>query len=220
MYDYKYILYIDLLGFKDAVYRSVRDEEVEKNIYDTLIEIEKTKKDNIAKKYFYNLSDSVFIVFDGNNNIEDVLWETCKIQNVCIVHKFLVRGMLTIGLVNTNDSKFIYGPGVNEVVLGEQAEKMPRINISSVFIERFFEHFMDKAKYAYDKLDDTFYEYLKYIKDDGNTKWINHLPCQEYFDDIEDVKNALSVLIDENINKESIQSKYEWLKKTYFNMEE
>lgn len=218
LYEECYIVYFDILGFKNLV----EESKLKKCKFDLILEFQdyilKIKDDKkITNKKIYFLSDSVFMIYSfAENPISSIIWELANIQAYFISKGFLIRGAITIGQVHHNDNN-LFGPAVNEVAMIESKIEKPMLVLS----QHFFEHYilnLEKMVFVYCNLTQEIKDFQEYLLQDDNYCWIAHINNQDLMIDREETKNSLRELIDSNINNpdEKVKEKYMWLRKIYF----
>lgn len=212
-----YVAYFDILGFKNFVLESEKDEKKFNNIYELQQYLSSIRPDGVTKKNIYFLSDSFFAIIPLEKNpISSVIWEIADIQANIISRGYLIRGAITIGKVFYDDNNF-FGPAINEVVELEKTIKNPMIVLSSHFIEDYI-LYMDKIIFAYDELKDEIKDAMDYLKYDEKYKWVSHINNQDLTIDREKVKSKLYELVSEGMkcNEERVRNKYMWINDIYF----
>jgi len=216
-YEFAYVVYLDILGFKRYVYDSVNDTNKISKICDIQKYLLELKKDNrLSKKFTYFLSDSVFIVYPfKENDISTVFWEVAEIQAHLICEGFLIRGGINIGPCYY-DENFLFGPVVNDCVEMESSLEKPCVCIDERLIEKYAINSEETSRNFLNLKDEIEDAYL-YLKEDKGIRFISHLNDQQLLTNIKDVEISLKSLIEKYINSsdERIRSKYEWFLKQY-----
>jgi hypothetical protein len=114
IYVDKYVVFLDLLGFKSKVKDADTNPEVRKELLNVLGTLRDTlcNNDRLGMR-FTHFSDC--IIFTANRSSEG-LWEILESINVLTVnllnYDFLVRGGLAVGGAH-HDENFVYGLAVN-----------------------------------------------------------------------------------------------------------
>lgn len=122
-YSEKYVVFLDLLGFKAKVNDADANPEVRQELLTVLDIVRDTlcNNDRIGMR-FTHFSDC--IIFSANRTAEG-LWEILQSINMLSVnllnYDFFVRGGLTVGGTH-HDQNFVYGAAVNKAYLIESAE--------------------------------------------------------------------------------------------------
>ncbi len=212
-----YVAYFDILGFKNLVFESEKDENKFNDICELQHYLLSIRPDGVSKKSIYFLSDSFFAIFPLEENpISSVVWEIADIQANIINRGYLIRGAITIGKVFYDDNNF-FGPAINEVVELEKIIKNPMVVLSSHFIEDYLLH-MDKIIFVYDEVKEEIEDAIDYLKYDGKYKWVSHINNQDLTIEREEISNKLHELITYGIAHadENVKNKYIWLKAKYF----
>lgn len=216
--DYKtcYVAYFDILGFKNLVIESEKDEKKFNDICELQQYLSSIRPNGVAKKNIYFLSDSFFAIFPLEKNpISSVIWEIADIQANIINSGYLIRGAITIGKVFYDDNNF-FGPAINEIVDLENTIKNPMVVLSSHFIEDYLLH-MDEIISVYNDIKEEIKDAMDYLKYDGKYKWVSHINNQDLTIDREEIKNKLHELITYGTKHadENVKNKYIWLKAKY-----
>lgn len=217
--EYKvcYVAYFDILGFKNLVSASEKDENKFNDIYDLQQYLSSIHNTGVTEKNVYFLSDSFFAIFPLDKNpISSVIWDIADIQANIINRGYLIRGAITIGKVFYDNNNF-FGPAINEVVELEKNIKNPFVILSSHFIEDYILH-INEMIFVYDELEKEIDDAMDYLKYDGQYKWISHINDQDLTIDREEIKSKLFELVDEGMkcNDERVKNKYIWISDTYF----
>lgn len=213
IYKLCYVVYIDILGFKNKVQESINDIQVLNEIIDLqnyLTNINCSNGISVKKTYF--VSDSFFFVFPfDENEISSVIWEIADMQAHIINMEYLIRGAVTIGETVYND-KFLFGPSVNEVVALEKMIEYPRVVLSNHLLEEYLIN-IKNARFIYGEIDDEISDLLEYLSYDMEYKWISHINKQDLTIDKVDIKNKLLVMIEKgkHNDNERVRKKYIWL---------
>lgn len=136
MYEMRYVAFIDILGFKNKVYKSVYDSSELHRIENVLKYIQELKKqndeDSYSSKYvgreFSMFSDSIVISYPayGQGNAFNILIDLAHICLEILAKGFILRGGITIGKLFHKDI-VCFGPAMNMAVEMEKNAKYPRI---------------------------------------------------------------------------------------------
>ncbi len=132
VYSEKYVVFLDLLGFKAKVNAADVDSELRKEVLTVLRIVRETLCNNERiGMQLTHFSDC--IIFSANRTAEG-LWEILQSINMLSVnllnYDFFVRGGLTVGGIH-HDQDFVYGAAVNEAYLIESKEaKFPLTLVS------------------------------------------------------------------------------------------
>jgi hypothetical protein len=170
-YENRVIFYIDILGFKELIKKTVRDnndidQAIEDlvstyNIIRNVWELDQVKKnEKIAKgsslgKQITIFSDSIVVSFLAQNSA--MVFQTLKELKIIIVflayRGVLCRGAVSIGKLIHND-KYLFGPALVSAYLMEtQAALYPRVVIDSNVMKSVYENIsFDPTPYS--TLDD------------------------------------------------------------------
>lgn len=232
-YEDKLVIFIDILGFKENIQKSVTDTKLYKKIKTTMTHIFNEKKENdkhFNAEYidaFYQMSifsDSIIYSapLKNDNTVYYALVMAEYMQREILDFGFLTRGGISIGKMY-HDKEIAFGPALIEAVEIEQKVALyPRV----VFDQKTFDEIDKRLKqngiYAYqedkksfevllnsynNEIGEQFY-YLDFLSQDG-----------EFDEPIDYVVflNKVKRFVEENLNKlnieKHVQSKYKWLKK-------
>lgn len=224
-YEKRIVLYLDILGFKNAVNESVTDEEKFKKIYKALNNIYSDRIKNYKgplNGVDYGTHISVFsdnIVmsdpYDREGSLYSFIYSTYWLINEILWDGFLVRGAITIGDLY-HDDKVVFGPALNKAY--EMESKMaiyPRVIISASDLTEG----LKKALYGDVEEETKYLDYVLSVDEDGFA-FVNNFTKHHEFDDNEAYINLLiklrAIIVEglQNTNL-NIRAKYEWLKTKY-----
>lgn len=226
-FQFRAILFIDLLGFKSAIDKSVDDEELFKKIHSAVNSLYRAKDENykgplLGKDFGVEISvfsDSLVISKDLNDS--GSFYYLLNIAYFTIIEilssGFLARGAITIGKLYHN-KKVIFGPAINNAYLLEsKCAIYPRVIVEKEIVEKMLleNHLneIDEERKWYEKL-------LK--EDEDGLQFIDFLSPYHQFDDFEEycwLLGKIKELILTGMNSDnnlSVRQKYIWLK-NYFN---
>ena len=224
MYQKAVVVYFDILGFKESVYKSPSNSEEFEKIKNLSLVINEEKRrynNNVTCKQVIHASDSIFYIYlTKDNDLPSIMWDIAYIQAKIIDSGYLVRGGISLGdvyLIGDN----AFGPAINEAVGVEKGEKgLPMIKFSNPFFFNYLENLKNINYFHTNGVEDEFDDAKTYLKRDLDSIWISHI--QKDGNDIiiphEQTKDALREMINKYKNNpnERISSKYLWLEKTYF----
>ncbi len=219
-YEKRIVLYLDLLGFKNKVDKSIENVDIRKKIFNILTKLYKDKEENYSGTLNGSMMGDHVSVFSDNIvysvllNSEDGFF---KFSNVCyylilecIYQGFIARGAIYIGDLFHNE-KIVFGPALNEAYSLESTNSIyPRIIMKRDQFNDALES-MDYVDRNYIKMfdeDDDGFMFLNYIKDFHELEKENY----QYF-----ISKLREIIISGlNTKDDKIKQKYEWLK-TKFN---
>jgi hypothetical protein len=143
-YEDRYCLFLDILGFRDIVAKSLqqpaqRGTHATSQVYFSLSSIAKTLKyklaylnaagkKTISSRKVSQFSDSVVVSYRATEDggLDNMLRDVLRLQLQLIHRKILVRGAITLGkLYHQRD--FVFGPALNEAVELEGWANYPRV---------------------------------------------------------------------------------------------
>jgi len=235
-YEERFVAFIDILGFTDAIKKTVEKnngKEIENSyeidkidnllneiryqlIKDKYLPIKKLEiKDRVVSQF----SDSVIISYLKDNAIYNILYDIYFLCIMALEKGFLFRGAVTYGKVihtDTETNKKLFGPAYIKAYEMEQKQSIfPRIIIDDDVLNIAKENYSKCADFDYDKL-------LELIPFDFDGKrYINYID-KLYTGVGVGVKDEQKHLmcIDEIIRKmdisdDSIKCKHLWLKDKY-----
>lgn len=226
-YQNRAILFIDLLGFKNAVNSSVYSEELFTKIMRAVNSLYKAKGDNYNGPLkgseigvdISTFSDSLVISKDllEPGSFYYLLNMAYFAIAEIIASGFVARGAITVGKLY-HDEKVIFGPGINDAyMLENKCAIYPRVIVQKEVVEKMLlqNHLneVEEERRWYNKL-------LK--EDEDGLLFIDFLTPNHQFDDFEAYSWLLGQtkkIIQEGMNSdngESVKQKYTWLK-NYFN---
>jgi hypothetical protein len=131
IYIDKYVVFLDLLGFKNRVEEADRDPPVRHELLQVLALVRNTLCENPSLGMsLTHFSDC--IIFSANRSREG-LWEILQSVNQLTLnllqYDFLVRGGLAVGGTH-HDSSFVYGLAINRAYCMERCAKNPMTIVS------------------------------------------------------------------------------------------
>ena len=226
-YEYRAILFVDLLGFKNKVNQSAFDKELLNKVFNAVNSLHKAKEDNYKEPMpggkigveISSFSDSLVISKDiyEPGSFFYLLNMAYFAMVEIVANGFLARGAITVGQLYHNN-KVIFGPAMNDVYLLEsKCAIYPRIIIQ----KNIFENMILKDSLNGIGEDRKLYESLVQEDSDG-LLFIDFLSKYHQMDDdaylwiLGKTKELIINGIKENQGNESVLQKYEWLK-NYFN---
>lgn len=207
IYTKKYVLFLDVLGFKEYTTSDEKSEEFAEKMLGIFYNIQKgiTEVYSDSDTQVSQFSDT-FVVSSTNflNTISIVLAIQESLLKYCSV---LTRGAITYGKVFHNGSQFI-GPAINRAYeLETSYATYPRVIIDDVAIKQVKKTNPDDdfSKVALKDLDGWYYI--------DSTQYLQHLNDNQ-------INTIFHKLHEEEKKKESywkVRAKYLWLESKYFN---
>lgn len=224
-YEERIIAFIDILGFRSLINATVKDEIVQQDKLQSLIEVLSLIKDefnivsnNSELPYSFEItyfSDSIVLSLNrdyslGLLTIFDILK---RIQVKLVEKKILLRGGVVIGKL-IHKSNVILGPAMNEAYdLESKSALYPRITIDPDVMEMAAnEHEMQDGLFA---IKD--YNFHKTFEIDfDNTYYIDYFAdVKEYLSDRDEIRyyQNLRALIRSGVDRKDIgiRMKYMWM---------
>ena len=229
VYKDRYIVFIDILGFKDIVNKSNNDNKKAEEILENLKCIERIKKENdeIFKLTSINrrvtiFSDSIIISYPLLHSesgcflslVLDIIYITIELLDKGVY----IRGGMTYGKLY-HEGNICFGPAMVEAYSLEQKATYPRIIIDKKTIEKALE------SPGLDRYPITFEEIKNLIKIEDNIYYIDFLSnAPDEIEEEEKVNNFFSNIkknITSHLNNkdysEEVLKKYKWFVNYYNN---
>lgn len=229
VYKDRYIVFIDILGFKDIVNKSNNDNKKAEEILENLKCIERIKKENdeIFKLTSINrrvtiFSDSIIISYPLLHSesgcflslVLDIIYITIELLDKGVY----IRGGMTYGKLY-HENNICFGPAMVEAYSLEQEAIYPRIIIDKKTIEKALE------SPGLDRYPITFEEIKNLIKIEDNIYYIDFLSnALDEIEEKEKVNNFFSNIkknITSHLNNkdysEEVLKKYKWFVNYYNN---
>ena len=231
-YETRIVAFVDIMGFKEKVNKSVVDKEMAEKIHRALKQILYLKKRNAEDiRNGYNIcdirittfSDSAVISYpftSESGNLFQILLDLIYLQIDLLQNDVLLRGGITIGKV-FHDGEIVYGPAMNEAYrLESQVAIYPRIIIDQEVLLKgitktycshhdieteceFIERLIRKDK-------KTGLWYLDYLSQCDELDY----PEIDYYDMLESIRKVIVNGLDND--DKYVRKKYKWFRK-YFN---
>ncbi len=137
-YSRKFALFVDVLGFSQAIQDSSKTRKVfgiVSDFFNKVVnqsELQKLANELIpSSTRFHLFSDSVMITRDTQDSNDILFWEyPLWLYQSAIENGFLVRGHMSEGDVY-DDGNIIFGPGVIDAVQNEKKNVVPVLSVSS-----------------------------------------------------------------------------------------
>lgn len=236
-YENRIVLFLDILGFKSIIDKTVEKQIENANaielLYKNLNDIREFLKKRLKQTDVFNnrnfslkvtqFSDSIIISFVNNDNV--TLFNLIRtIQELIIMlvnNGIICRGAISYGKL-IHDNKIIFGPALNEAYETEtKAALYPRIILDRSIIKigkqsqpTLFDDLNTNEElilgYLSQDTDDKFY--IDYFpKDIGNYKYITDI--QSYLDNLRHI-----IINGLKFTKPDLKVKYGWMKNKYNNM--
>lgn len=229
VYKDRYIVFIDILGFKDIVNKSNNDNKKAKEILESLKYIERIKKENdeIFKLTSINrrvtiFSDSIIISYPplnaGSGCFLSLVLDIIYISIELLDKGIYIRGGMTYGKLYHEDN-ICFGPAMIEAYNLEQKATYPRIIIDKKVIEKAL------VSPGLDRHQIDFEDIEKLIKIEDNICYIDFLSnAPDEIEENEKVNNFFSNIkknITSHLNNkdysEEVLRKYKWFVNYYNN---
>lgn len=218
-YENRIVIFIDILGFKQVVEDSVKDEDNSitkiKNALTYIKRVMGSKVNNFESLHVTQFSDSVFISF----LCEDVGCSLTMLERICYLQRdllkrgFLCRGGISYGKAVHTES-YLFGPAVNKAYRIESDMAIfPRVVVDVDAFEplhAFPDDVFQDYENVYSKTIDR-----KLPKDTDGQYYVDYLRIKE---NDEGFTMALKKCITEGLKQFhgcEIVNKYEWLKDKY-----
>lgn len=227
-YEKRMVLYLDILGFKNAVNRSVNDSKLLLKIHKALKNIYSDRIKNYSgplKGVDYGTQVSVFsdnIVLSEPYGSEgswfSFLYAIYWLINEILWDGFLVRGAISIGELY-HDEQIVFGPALNEAYENENnIANYPRVIFTKETLNEGLKTAMHKDMNEERKVLSNILE----VDEDGLI-YINNITKKHEFDYQEDYIELLfkvKRMIEIGLKSDNLKvvSKYEWLKSKYNNL--
>lgn len=219
------VAFIDILGFRDLLTRSIESEDVVDNLHNALKRIMELKKENEFNSYYdyesgveiSTFSDSIVISYpiDYKGGLFLILTDLAHLQLDLAQQGVLIRGGITIGQLYHKED-IIYGPAFIEAYNLEHEKAIyPRIiiekdklldgiiktkNCSDIELEiKHFESCLNE--------DEDGFFYLDILRQASEVN--------DYYDLLAQFKKIIVLGLERSSEKDSISSKYKWLKKHF-----
>ena len=138
-YEERLVAFVDILGFKELVYDSVKSDAVMDKIYEamqTILDVKKVEGSlsnlEIGRTYqatVTTFSDSIIISYllGSYGNLFRILLDIIHLQLALAYQGILIRGGIAIGKAY-HDGEIVFGPAMNEAYeLESLCAKYPRI---------------------------------------------------------------------------------------------
>lgn len=228
-YENRYIVFIDILGFKNLVDESMKSEDQLEKIHKALNHISGIKKENDQGilslkdqgKEVTVFSDSIVISMPVSNRSSgfQLLNEVIFIQMQLMYMGIFIRGGMTAGMLYHSEN-IVFGPAMNEAYcLETKCAIYPRVIVSSNYLQTAYQNGVhqpeQEQRYFEEELhlikkDGDGYAYVDFLNQELNTDG-----TEEYIDFLERTQRAIMSALNQ-YNDPKILKKYYWLKE-YFN---
>ena len=224
-FDKKVVLYVDILGFKNKVKKSIQDIETFNNIKNALMYIYNVQSENrhgVLNGKQLNIQISIFsdnIIYSQPLKNDGALFYTVVsayyLSTELTLLGFLFRGAIIIGDLY-HDEKIVFGPALGKAVELEKDAVYPRI----ILRKEDYEYQIKNPSNSNTSEDEK--KYLDYFlkKDDDGFYHIDFLSKIHDYDDkatyIEVLKKIKKIIEDGlTITDDHIRAKYLWLMNQY-----
>lgn len=233
-YENRIVLFLDILGFKNiidkTVIKEIDNEDSISLLYENLNEIREFLTGRLKQKDIFNernfslrvtqFSDSVIISFinDNNTTLLNLIRTIQELIIKLVNNGILCRGAISYGKL-IHDNKVIFGPALNDAYETEtRAAIYPRIILDKSLIElgenlqpQLFEDKISKGKMILDYLSQDSDEkyYIDYFPKDIRTyKYITEI--QTYLVNLRQI-----IIYGLRSSKPDLKVKYGWMKNKY-----
>lgn len=220
-YEERIIVFIDILGFREHINKTVNSNEYFLNLRDTLnfiSELETEKFEDDAKEITV-FSDSIVISYPVEipGSVFSLILDVIHIQLDMMSKGILLRGGITVGQLCHKDN-IVYGPAMVEAYeLESKSAIYPRVIISEKV-------FLSAALNPDNSIEEDLEWITSLLERDRDGQWyVDFLRQQQeashdydYFKALLKIKKLIVDEIEQNETKPNVQMKYEWLK-SYFN---
>lgn len=223
-YQERVIVFIDILGFREHIKKTVQDSEYFIKLRKTLNFIAHIKKDNDAEeqrmgKEITVFSDSIVISYpaEQKGSVFFLILDVVHIQLDMMQKGILMRGGLTVGKLCHNDN-IVYGPAMVEAYeLETSAAIYPRVVVSEKVLETAVfnvspQHTPEQElEWVIGMLD----------KDTDGQLYVDFLSqgqeANDYDTYIDALTNIKKLIVDEISGnpRPSVRMKYEWIKSRF-----
>ena len=223
-YEKRLVAFIDILGFKNIIAKSIFDEQVANNLHRAMKRISEDHQnnqrdiandDNPFNKMVTTFSDSAVISYPvqpGTGNLFSLLMEIIYLQIDLINLGFLLRGGIAIGPLYHEDS-IIYGPAMIEAYyLESKIAQYPRIVLTPHTLYRA----MQITRLNNVEFEQEFFKRIVTLDQSCNIYYLDVLGQGDEFDDPVDgylsfLKHTHDIIIDGlKSTDESVHIKYKW----------
>lgn len=221
-YEERIIAFIDILGFREHINKTIIDPEYFIKIKDALDFIETYSKNddtihNLDGKEITIFSDSIVISYPFHALLDayPLLLEVADIQLTMMEKGILMRGGITYGKL-VHQGKVVFGPAMIEAYeLETTAAIYPRVVVD----EKIFMMTQDNGTHTASEQNDYVHSMLH--RDQDGQLYVDFLNQHDQVDDFERYISAMFTL-KEVINvelsafpKSSVKMKYEWIKNRF-----
>lgn len=227
IYENRYVVFIDILGFKDIVSKSNNDDKKAEKILENLKYIEEIKKENddiyklttIGRKIAV-FSDSIVISYpllnSGSGQFLSLIFDIIYIFNELLDKGVYIRGGMTYGKLY-HEGNVCFGPAMVEAYSLEQEAIYPRIIIDEIAIKEGLNYpGLDGGKIKWNDIKELF------VIEDGICYidfLFNALEEFEYFNEyikyLEKVRENLNFHLKNNNYSSKVLRKYSWFRGYY-----
>ncbi len=229
-YESRYVAFLDLLGFKDMVEQSTKNQSILNNISKALNYTYEVQHNNYHGflsqvefgKQVTTFSDSIIISYSTSTPAGGfhILMDLIYICIDLLYNGILVRGGVTVGQL-VHDERKCFGPAMNEAYKMESDEAIyPRILINKNVLDFDLEN--PGSANTVEQENKYLLGLIKAVPDNKNLFILDYLKQYNELDDIytylDFISNTRDFII-ESLSKfeknERVYKKYEWLKRYY-----
>ena len=227
MYEKRFVLFLDILGFQKIIEETEKNEEPQKVKIEELIIALKEMVETVSampketSKIVTQFSDSIVVSFKDNDQKErqQFFQYVHRLIIKLAARKILCRGAVSYGNLY-HDKDFVFGPALVDAYLTEsQAAIYPRVIFDKSVIEIMKKtSVLNPLSYSAIRFDSKVESYLKTDLDDKlyfdyfskAAYYLNGQELNEYYDKLR------KIIIDGNKFKNpGVKVKYGWMKSKY-----
>lgn len=213
-----YVAFIDVMGFKELVYKGNTDD-LESYFSKITMELDEINYDKKEIKSFL-ISDSIILIApDSIYHLRQLLTAIRRIQSALLWRKILVRGAVSFGQVYYNeDNNIVVGKGFIRAYLLESEAVFPRVIIDPSIIGRMGgdrSHFLEQLNEPSNYTDGERLIYTKsdfsQIRDDSIfIDYANKIIRKEKING--NLKKVYELILKNLYGEQKLYSKYVWLR--------
>lgn len=227
MYEKRYVLFLDILGFQKIIEGTEREKgqnQKIKNLIGALTEMKKivSRMPKVTTKIVTQFSDSIVVSFkeDDVKEMQFFLTDIHKLITTLAYRQIFCRGAIAYGnIYHTED--FVFGPGMVDAYLTEsQAAIYPRMIFDKTVLDIMKENytFNDEKSYRAIQFDGKVDSYLKFDLDDK--LYVDYFSRAAYYyknEELEDYYKKLRQNIINGLKFKSpgIKAKYGWMRNKF-----
>lgn len=212
-YDVRYVAFLDVLGFKDLVDKSVNDPVARETVASSLIAFRQNlgafNKESLRYSQF---SDSVLLSAERSEaGLIYMLIACASISTALLKRGVLVRGGLVVGQIY-HESELLFGPAVAKAYAADRNGDPPRITISKEVVEDGRNNELFTRKWPAVLLQDDYdgqFIFNSVLHASTAREGSNNLLS---FDDGYFIVERINKFCNENNNERSVVAKWRWFR--------